>query len=86
MNTKINHSEPQNHLPIICIQHVQTKLISGTLFETLATIWRKIAPHENPENKPKIEIFLSQLLIIRDIQNLPLDVCFRGWQKKDEIS
>ena len=30
---------------------------------------------------PKKEIFLSQLLIIRDIQNLPLYICFWGWQK-----
>ena len=32
----------------------------------------------------KIEIFLSQLLIIRDIQNLPLDICFED-DKKGEI-
>ena len=30
----------------------------------------------------KVEIFLSQILIIRDIENLPLDVCFWGWQKR----
>ena len=30
------------------------------------------------EKKPKSEISLSQLLIARDIQNLPLDICFGG--------
>ena len=33
----------------------------------LVKIWKK---------KTKIEISLSQLLTIRDIQNLPLDICF----------
>ena len=28
------------------------------------------------KDKPKIEISLSQLLIIKDIQNIPLDICF----------
>ena len=28
------------------------------------------------KNKPKSEISLSQLLNIRNIQNLPLDICF----------
>ena len=32
--------------------------------------------------KPKNEISLSQLLNIRNIQNLPLDVCFYGWQMR----
>ena len=30
------------------------------------------------KNKPKSEISLSQLLIIRDVQNLRLDICFGG--------
>ena len=37
--------------------------------------------HPPPTHPPKIEIFLSQILIIRDIQNLPLYICFWGWQK-----
>ena len=37
------------------------------------------------KNKPKIEILLSQLLIIRDIQNLHLDICFVD-DKSDAIS
>ena len=37
------------------------------------------------KNKPKIEISLSQLLIIRDTQNLPLDICFVD-DKCDAIS
>ena len=37
------------------------------------------------KNKPKTEISLSQLLTIRDIQNLPLDICFVD-DKYDEIS
>ena len=36
------------------------------------------------KNKPKIEITLSQLLIIRNIQNVPLDICFVD-DKYDEI-
>ena len=34
------------------------------------------------KNKPKIEISLSLLLIIRNIQNLHLDMCFCGWQMR----
>ena len=37
------------------------------------------------KNKAKIEIFLSQLLIIKDIEDLPIDICFED-DKKDEIS
>ena len=37
--------------------------------------------HSEPE---KIETFLSQLLIIRDIHNLPLYICFED-EKNDEI-
>ena len=36
-------------------------------------------PEENAE-KPKIEISVSQNLIITDIHNIPLDICFWGWQ------
>ena len=36
-------------------------------------------PEENAE-KPKIEISVSQHLIITDIHNLSLDICFWGWQ------
>ena len=34
------------------------------------------------KNKPKSEISLSQLLNIRNIQNLPLDICFCGWKTR----
>ena len=37
------------------------------------------------KNKPKSEISLSQLLNIRSIQNLPLDICFVD-DKYDAIS
>ena len=37
---------------------------------------RKVAPRENPEKQAKSEISFSQLLNIRNIQNLPLDICF----------
>ena len=37
------------------------------------------------KNKPKSEISLSQLLNIRNIQNLPVDICFVD-DKCDEIS
>ena len=40
---------------------------------------------QNPENKPKNRFFLSQLLIIIDIQTLFLDICFED-DKKDVIS
>ena len=44
----------------------------------------KWLPDKNAE-KPKIEISLSQHLIIRHIQNLPLDICFED-EKYDNTS
>ena len=72
---KIHQSEPENYPLTICIN---TKLIYGTVFEIWSNLCRKIAPCENPENKPKGQISVSQLLIIRNIQNLPLDIYFCG--------
>ena len=34
------------------------------------------------KKKPKSKISLYQLLNIRNIQNLPLDICFCGWQMR----
>ena len=42
----------------------------------------KLPLAKSPKNKPKSEISLSQLLNIRNIQNLPLDICFCGWQMR----
>ena len=71
------------------------KLSSNYLHSNQVDIWNgfwdiiksvmKVAPRENPETQTKIEISLFQLLIIRDIQNLPLDICFVD-EKYDEIS
>ena len=44
-----------------------------------------MAPHENLENKPKLEKSSSQLLIIRDIQIYLLIYVFEV-NKKDETS
>ena len=73
---KSHHSEPENYSLTLC---TQIMLIYGTVLRydnqicveklPLAKIWK---------NKPKIEIPLSKLLIIRDIQNSPLDICFGG--------
>ena len=46
---KNHHSEPEIYLLNICIQ---IKWTYKTLFETWTNIWRKVAPHENPENTP----------------------------------
>ena len=48
---------------------------------------RERPPPQKKKKKKNIylEIFLSQLLIIRDIQNLPLYICFWGWQKRWNI-
>ena len=45
-----------------------------------SNLCRKVAPRENPEKQVKSEISLSQLLNIKNIQNLHLDICFGGWQ------
>ena len=42
-------------------------------------IFKNGCPEENAE-KPKIKISVSQYLIITDIHNLSLDICFWGWQ------
>ena len=55
------------------------------VFEIWSNLCRKVAPRTNPEKQPKSEISLSQLLIIRDIQKLPLDYVFVD-DKCDAIS
>ena len=79
---EIHQSEPENYSLTICIH---TKLIYGTVFEIWSNLCRKVAPPENPENKPKSEISLSQLLNIRNIQNLPLDICLCGWRNAMQL-
>ena len=76
---KIPQSEPKNYPLTISIH---TKLIYGTVFEIWSNMCRKVAPRENPENKPKSEIALSPLLNIRNIQNVHLDISFYGWQMR----
>ena len=46
---KNHHSEPENYLLNICIQ---IKWTYEKLIETWTNIWRKVAPHDNPENTP----------------------------------
>ena len=80
---KIHQAEAENYPLTICIY---TKLIYEPVFEIWSNLCRKVAPRENPEkNKPKSEISLSHLLNIRNIQNLPVDICFVD-DKCDEIS
>ena len=71
----------RNCLLIICIQ---ITLIYGTVFEIKMNIWRKVALCENRINKPKIEISLSHLPTIRDIQNYLQIYVFED-DKYDEI-
>ena len=71
-----NHDfEPENSLLNICIQ---IKWTYETPFETWTYMTKNCPSWKSPL---KIEIFLSQILIIRDIQNLPRYICFWGWQK-----
>ena len=76
---KIHPSEPENYLLTICIY---TKSIYGTVFEIWSIYVEKLPFMKIRKNKPKSEISWSQLLNIRNIQNLHLDVCFCGWRMR----
>ena len=61
---------------IIRICNVEMKIWGFTPF---LVHFQNGCPEENAE-KPKIEISVSQHLIITDIHNLSLDICFWWWQ------
>ena len=79
---KNHHSELENCPLTICIQ---IKLIYGMVLRYNQICDEKLPLVKIRENKHKIEISLSQLLIIRDIRNVPIDICFAD-DKYDDIS
>ena len=93
---KNHHSEPENNLLNICIQvkwTYETLLRLKQIYDKKLPFMKiqKTSPLPPPPPPPpkkknkKNEIFLTQLLIIRDIQNLTLYICFWGWQKEWNI-
>ena len=62
---------------IIRICNVEMKIWGFTPSSGAFSKW--LSRKKNTEN-PKIEISVSQHLIITDIHNLSLDICFWGWQ------
>ena len=74
-------------LPVgqICVLTFQIKLIKSSWYMERFLRCNQICDEKLwkvkiRKNKPKIAISLSQLLIIRDIQNLLLDISFCGWK------
>ena len=65
-----------NYFLTICIQ---IKLIYGTFLRYSQICDKKLPLVKIRKNKPKLKIALSQLLIIRAIQNLHLDIWYGGW-------
>ena len=81
MNTKITTLNQKRKL---CSKYLHSNKVDiRNAFWDLNKYMTKSCPSwtSPPPKKKKIEIFLSQLLIISDIQNLPLYICFWGWQK-----
>ena len=76
---KNQHSVPENYPLTICIQ------INDFFFIIIKSVTKSCPWWKSGKASQKIEISLSQLLIIRDIQNLHLDICFVD-DKYDEIN
>ena len=64
---------------MIRICDIEIKIWGCTPFSGAFSKW---LPWKQNAEKPKIEMSVSQHLIIGDIQNLPLDICFWGWQTR----
>ena len=79
VNFTNHHSESENCLLIICIQ---MNLVYGAFFLRHKQIYdEKLPLMKIQKTSEKIKKIVIQLLIIRDIQNLPLDIFFWWWRK-----